>query len=118
MQIQAINSTSFGIKFKINKAFIETKAYAQKINKSEELNRSLKILETADSKYVTIEHGIGAENKTFSNFVSDNIKVINTPYDGENAVETTLRAIIDLSNFGGRYKALTNERRSYRPHGE
>ena len=118
MKIQTINSTTFGIKFLDNYALKEVKTYAAKINKADELNRIIDTLEKSGSEVVTINHGIDKTNKVFSNFFLNGIKVNNTPYDSENAVQTTFRALFDLATFGGRYRALTNSKRLFRPYGE
>ena len=119
MKIHTIDSINFGIKFRNNYALMEIEDYARRINRKDELDKVLTVLKQDNSEdIVTINLGQEANNKVFSNFVLNGTRVINSPYDGENALETTYRALLDLANFGGRYRALTNNTRLFRPYGE
>ena len=107
MKISNNYSLSFGMKFVKNDAFKEVENYSKKIKRNREFNTALKLLEKADAGNVLIEHGIDQNGKKYSQFTLKNITVENTPYFDEPYLDASLRCLLDLANFSGRYKTLT-----------
>ena len=112
MIINKIDSAAFKMKFKQNNAYKEVVNYAKKSGRLEDLQRALNALKDEPEGEIKISRGI-RRNCNCSIFTLNNISVENTPYDVETFAETSFRAIIDLANLEGRYRALTNIDRLY-----
>lgn len=106
MRIAKVQSPSFGIKFIRNEAFLEVEKFAEKINRKKDLDEALSIIQRDKYGDVLLLHGV-ENNKPFSYFKLGNNCVVNTPYYDETYLEASLRAILSLANFGGRYRTLT-----------
>lgn len=107
MKISNNYSPNFGIKFIKNDAFKEVEKYARSIKREKDFQDALSRLEGSIEGDVLITHGVDSKGKHFSSFTLADMTLENTPYYLEPYIETTFRAIKDLSNFTGRYKTLT-----------
>ena len=114
MHIMKINNTNyshtFGIKFKQNSALEEVEKYVKgNKNYKEAYDLAMQRLSKAEKDVeVTIENKVINGKTTCSKFVYGDTSVENSPYDSEPVIHATYRAIIDLSIFDGRYRALFN----------
>ena len=101
------NNSNFKLRFIKNEAFMRVSQYASKqAERKEFFENALQSLGKAANGDVLIDFYKDVKGLEHSSFTLGKISVQNTPYDGENVLELTYRAIINLSSFGGRYKTL------------